>query len=641
MRYLLFFSILCRCKHYRVVKGFEVIFKKSEFLSADSVILFGREYVFRKEYEMDKKSTNLGINSLKFTIVMMLLGTALLTAIGIAVFSVHGTIVNTKDQVKAYRSRLEQDVMQKLQQETEIAISVIDRIHQEELAGNYTEEEAKKLAADLVRDMRYDDGAGYFWIDTYEGVNVVLLGRDTEGQSRWDSVDPDGTYFIQEMIKNGQQDGGGFTDLQFAKPNETVPLPKKNYTRSYEPYQWVVGTGVWIDDLDEAEQIYVTNANAAMNKIVVNMIIFIVGWFVVLVVFSTLLGSWIIRPIRKVTVAAEGIAAGNFDVKLDVKARNEVGVLAESFKHTINQMQNYQGYIDEISDALAEVSKGNLNVQLQRQYVGQFAKIKTNMEQLLINLNNTLGGINDAADNVSRGAEQVSSGAQALAQGATEQASSIEELSANMNDISTKVDDTANMSKKALSLSNKVGEDMIASNGKMQEMSRAMEEIVERSNEISKIIKTIDDIAFQTNILSLNAAIEAARAGQAGKGFAVVADEVGNLAKKSQEAAQNTALLIEQTIEAVQKGGEISAETAQALESVSNGAKQITGLVEEISTASAEQAKGIKQVTEGIDQISSVVQTNAATAQQSAAASEEMTRMAKSLSGEVGKFNLR
>jgi methyl-accepting chemotaxis protein len=175
----------------------------------------------------------------------------------------------------------------------------------------------------------------------------------------------------------------------------------------------------------------------------------------------------------------------------------------------------------------------------------------------------------------------------------------------------------------------------------MQEMSKAMEEIVIRSNEISKIIKTIDDIAFQTNILSLNAAIEAARAGQAGKGFAVVADEVGNLAKKSQEAAQNTALLIEQTIEAVQKGGEISVQTAEALRSVSMGAQKITNIVGDISAASADEANGIKQVTEGIDQISSVVQTNAATAQQSAAASEEMTRLAKNLTDDVGKFNLR
>ena len=590
---------------------------------------------------MKTQGNDLGIHSLKFTMVVMLLITAMLTAIGIAAFSVYGTVSNNKEQVKSYRSRLESDVMEKLQQETEIAISVIDQIHERQLAGEYTEAEAKKLAADLVREMRYDNGSGYFWIDTYDGVNVVLLGRDTEGKSRWDSVDPNGTYFIQEMIKNGQQTGGGFTDLMFAKPNETEPLPKKNYTCAYEPYQWVIGTGVWIDDLDEAEATYLYHANAAITKIIRNMVIFIIILFVVIIAISSVMGAVIVGPIQKVTAAAQKIANGDFDVQLDVNSQNEVGLLADSFKKTIDQLQNYQGYIDEISASLSEVSDGNLNIVLQKEYVGQFAKIKTNMNQLLSNLNTTMGEINDAAENVSRGAEQVSSGAQALAQGATEQASSIEELSATMNDISEKVSATADMSMEALKLSTHVGEDMKVSNNKMLEMSQAMEEIVERSNEISKIIKTIDDIAFQTNILSLNAAIEAARAGQAGKGFAVVADEVGNLAKKSQEAAQNTAALIEQTIEAVQKGGDISAETAESLNSVSKGASQITSLVEEISTASQDEANGIRQLTEGIDQISSVVQTNAATAQQSAAASEEMTRMAKSLTNEVSKFKLK
>ncbi len=590
---------------------------------------------------MDEKTTNLGIYSLKFTIVAMLLITAFFTAIGIAVFSILGTVRNNNDQVKAYRARLESDVMEKLKQETEIAISVIDQIHEKQLAGVYTEEEAKKIAADLVREMKYDNGSGYFWIDTYEGINVVLLGRDTEGKSRWDSVDPNGTYFIQEIIKNGQKDGGGYTDLMFAKPNETEPLPKKNYSLAYEPYQWVIGTGVWIDDLDAAQAEYLKNANSAIMKIIRNMIIFIIIWFCVIIFVSIGLGTLLVTPVKKVTAAAQRIADGDFDVELNLKSKNEVGVLGKAFRDTIIQMQNYEGYIDEISNSLNEVSNGNLNIQLQREYVGQFAKLKTNMNNLLNNLNETMGEINGAADNVNRGAEQVSSGAQALAQGATEQASSIEELSATMGDMSTKVSDTANMSKQALDLSTSVGEDMKVSNTKMMEMSQAMEEIVERSNEISKIIKTIDDIAFQTNILSLNAAIEAARAGQAGKGFAVVADEVGNLAKKSQEAAQNTALLIEQTIEAVQKGGEISAQTAESINSVSQGAKQITEIVSKISTASAEEADGIRQLTQGIDQISSVVQTNAATAQESAAASEEMTRMAKSLSGEVSKFKLR
>ena len=207
-----------------------------------------------------------------------------------------------------------------------------------------------------------------------------------------------------------------------------------------------------------------------------------------------------------------------------------------------------------------------------------------------------------------------------------------------MDDISHKIDSTYKITEEVAKLSNDAEKAVGISTGKMDEMARAMQDITEKSQEISKIIKTIDDIAFQTNILSLNASIEAARAGAAGKGFAVVADEVGNLAQKSAKAAQSTGSLIEEAIAAVEKGAKLSEETVQSLEIVSSQSKQINSMIGNISLASEEQAKGVKQISSGIDQISSVVQNTSATAEESAAASEELTGQAHTLNELMSKF---
>jgi methyl-accepting chemotaxis protein len=148
---------------------------------------------------------------------------------------------NTKS-LDTYRAEQEASVKEQLEKETKLAISMVDAIHQKQVAGAMTEAEAKTAAADVVRKLRYS-GSGYFWVDTYDGVNVVLLGNEAvEGKSRIDSIDTSGTPFIKEMIKNGKQPNGGITRLTFAKPGESQPLPKMNYTLAYEPYQWVIGT---------------------------------------------------------------------------------------------------------------------------------------------------------------------------------------------------------------------------------------------------------------------------------------------------------------------------------------------------------------------------------------------------------------
>ncbi|PKM73523.1 MAG: methyl-accepting chemotaxis protein [Firmicutes bacterium HGW-Firmicutes-16] len=352
------------------------------------------------------------------------------------------------------------------------------------------------------------------------------------------------------------------------------------------------------------------------------------------------LSGTIVNPIKKVTDVAQRIADGNFDVSLSINSKDEVGQLAGAFNLTIEKLINYQGYIDEISDTLHNLSLGNLRVKLTREYTGQFKKLKDNMLNLLSNLNTTMIQINQSMIQVDSGSAQVSNGAQSLAQGATEQASAIEELSASIADVSQQIKLNADNAKSALDKSAYAGEELSNSATQMQDMISAMQKITAKSSEISKIIKIIDDIAFQTNILALNAAVEAARAGAAGKGFAVVADEVRNLAGKSAEAAKNTAVLIEETIKAVDAGSNIADRTSGSLAKTSAVTNEAVVLIDRIAQATEDQAVSISQINQGVEQISSVVQTNAATAEESAAASEELSEQANILKQLINKFEL-
>ena len=363
---------------------------------------------------------------------------------------------------------------------------------------------------------------------------------------------------------------------------------------------------------------------------------------ILLVAAGVLCSVYVVRsitsPVKEIDQVAKNIAAGNLDEEIRYSSRDELGTLAVNFNSTVSRLRDYVNYIDEISKVLDQVAEGNLVFQLTYDYAGEFAKVKTALTNISDSLNNTMAQISQSSDQVASGSEQVSDGAQALSQGATEQASSIEELAATVNEISSQVKQNADNAQNASDRANEVGNEAAESNRRMQDMLSAMGEISERSSEIGKIIKTI---AFQTNILALNAAVEAARAGEAGKGFAVVADEVRNLASKSAEASKNTAALIESSLKAVENGTKIADETAMSLNEVVTGVQDVTGTINEISSASEAQARSISQVTQGIDQISSVIQTNSATAEESAAASEELSGQAQILKNLVSQFRLK
>ena len=520
----------------------------------------------------------------------------------------------------------------------------------------YKQAQESKVASATLPMENADTGKGSFYMtipildgDRFLGIVTTEISTEVFNELDMSTLGYENVFFDvldnqNNFVYSNNPDAKGknlgdligqkYSDMLVEKmQTKEAFFQRDSQVRYYVPLQiegvdWWVQTAMTIPHFDQEK-----------NQLLFALILSEVIIFILVQIINFVRIANALKPLKKISEAGKEVAGGNFDVEIHYPQQDEIGELSRSISEVIGRSKKI---VFDLRDRLDAMAGGNFTENLEsEEYVGDYAPLLESLKHIQEDMNRTLQEVHASSVQVLSSAEQVNTGAQSLSQGATEQASSIEELSANMQDISQSIQASTKTAGDAYKLQGEAGVAVLQSNEKMEEMRKAMDDITAKSNEISKIIKTIDDIAFQTNILSLNAAIEAARAGAAGKGFAVVADEVGNLAQKSAKAAQNTGLLIEETIEAVEKGAKITEETAESLNSVSKSTEEVNTLIEKISAASSKDLEGITSLNQGLQQISSVVQANSATAEQSAAASEELTGQANKMNELVERFQLK
>lgn len=480
-------------------------------------------------------------------------------------------------------------------------ISLCQSIYNRYEKGEYTLDEAEKLAADQIRDLRYGNN-GYFWVDTYDGTNVVLLGNDTEGTNRMDAVDTNGFAYMQAIISAGRQENGGFTDYVFPREGETEPSPKRAYSKAFEPFGWVLGTGNYTDDIDD-EVLGVKNgfssfaSNSRMQIIGIAVVM-----EVILILVLTMITVSIVKPLRKSLTHINEMAQGDFSKEFEqnlLKRKDDFGQLADSLEKMRSEMKELIG---EVKSEALEIT-------------GMVQEIDTSIRAL-----------DDQIENVSATTEE-------LAAGMEETAASSEEINAMSHEIESAAKSIAERSQDGANEADEIRERAVKIKKDTDENDRRTRSIHEEINEsltkaledikvvdqINVLAKSIMDITGQTNLLALNASIEAARAGEAGKGFAVVADEIRVLAEQSkaavahiQEVTGNVTAAVENLANDAERllefvGNDVVESLggfAEMANSYNSDAANVDSLVTDFSASSEQLLASINGVMDAISDVS-------------------------------------
>lgn len=490
---------------------------------------------------------------------------------------------------------------EQIKQQVDNVISLCQTIYDQYQAGVYTEEEAKKLAADEIRQLRYGD-AGYFWVDRYDGTNVVLLGNDTEGTNRMETKDANGYQMVKEIIRVGQEADGGYTDYVFPKEGETEPSPKRSYSKAFEPFGWVIGTGNYTDYIDDQvasiEKDFSSYVTGRMTLFIISTLI--EGIIVVLLLIMIIIS--IIRPLKKCISSIGVMEQGDFSQAMGtalLKRRDDFGKLAASLESMRNEMS---GLIGEVKSQATEITR-------------MVQEIDDNIQALDEEIEN----VSATTEELAAGMEETAASSEEINAMSHEIESAAKSIATRSQDGATEADDIRDRAVGIKKTTTENDERTKAIHAEINEgLTKALEDI-KVVDQIGVLAESIMEITGQTNLLALNASIEAARAGEAGKGFAVVADEIRVLAEQSKAAVVHIQDVTKNVVESVTNladgakkllefvGTDVVdsfAGFSDMADSYSNDAGSIDALVTDFSASSEQLLASINGVMDAIGEVS-------------------------------------
>ena len=562
---------------------------------------------------------------------------ALITLIGtlaIGVLAVNRMLVMEEGSESVLRTSIEDDYDENIKNQVDNAISMLDAVYAGYENGDYSYEEAETRGADLLRELRYGDG-GYFWADTYDGDNVVLLGSETEGTNRMETKDAEGYQMVKEIIRVGQEPDGGYTDYVFPKEGETESSPKRSYSRAFEPFGWVVGTGNYIDYIDET----VEKETQAMRENVKTALIAIIGTgslLIVIVMAVCLYMAFSLSKSFQVALTYIGyITKGDFSQPLPVQLENrrdDFGILGERLENMkcqirdlIREVKNESYVIGEVVDTV-KTNVITLN--------GNIEDVSATTEELAASMEETAAS-SDTIKSMSLEIEEAAKNIANRSQDGAQQAADIHERASKAQN------DTREQREHASRLHNEIRESLT----KALEAAKVVQQIEVLSSAIMEITN-------QTNLLALNASIEAARAGEAGKGFAVVATEIGGLADQSKQTVTQIQKVTEEVTSSV---AQLSSDAEQLLAFVGNDvvasydmfdeaadaynqdAGKIDALISDFSATSEELLASIDGVLDAMEGIATATNEGAKGTTDIAQKTVEVKSEADTVTDEVGR----